>query len=527
MTTTVFVLHHQEHLQNWQFSALQDVIHDGHVTVHLLKLPGKDSYPANLASQIVRKADQKMFGSQNTALKAMPVSQLKAERSQANSVQTIASGIKQHSNGGQSLILNLSEWQQDLALASAAGTPVLTPQLSAHADWRDTPPGLWEALDHAPSIGSRLQVSLPGEKAPRVRALGHSRADDASPLRNQHEAAWRAAGMLRRELNRAATSAPNWGELATDDLSGNRGLPNLWQGFQQVPMHYVSRLLKSRSNRKLGLLDQWILLFNRGEAGKVATNLPSFKRILPGRDVFWADPFPVHRDGRDWIFIEEATFEPRRGHLSVIEIDQAGTVIDHQVILKTPYHLSYPNVFEHQGDWYMVPESGEDRSIQLYRCTGWPGQWEKVMNLMQGPACYDTTFVEHDGKHWMFVNMQAYDGQGPDDELHLFYADELLTDQWTPHPLNPIISDVRCARQAGPIAKRDGKMYRPSQHGGGSYGNGTHINRIDVLSTTEYAETRLETHYPDWDEAITATHHLAESGGLTVADAVYKRPPDV
>jgi len=523
MSTTLYVLHHHEYLQSWQFAALQDAVADQSINLHMLKLPGKDSAPSNLATKWVKLADQKLFGHQNTALKAAAIDELQAERSQADNVAEIAAGIKALSDGKQALILNLSEWQQDLAIASAAGLPVLTPQLSSHADWRNTPPGLWEALRHELVVGSRLQVSLPNEDRPRVSALGYSRADGASALRNQDEAAWRAAGMLRRELARIATSAPNWGALALDELSGNYGLPNLWQAFQQVPVHFAKRMLKARRLR--GYLDQWILLINRGQAGKLATDLPTFQRIIPDRDVFWADPFPVHRDGRDWIFIEEATFEPRRGHLAVIEIDQAGQVIDHQVILKTPYHLSYPNVFEHEGQWYMVPESGADRSIQLYRCTEWPGKWEKVMNMMQGPACYDSTFIEHDGKHWMFVNMQAYDGQGPDDELHLFYADELLTDQWTPHPLNPIVSDVRCARQAGPIFKRDGDIYRPSQHGGGSYGNGTHINRIDVLSTTEYAETRLETHYPDWDEEITATHHLAESGGLTVADAVYRRPP--
>lgn len=523
MSTLLFVLHHHEHLQNWQHTALKDAVADGSIKLHFVKLPGHDAAPSNLASRWVALADQKLFGQQNTAQKSVDLSDITAERSQASNAATIAAGVKNHSDGSQALILNLSEWQQDLAIAAAAGVPVLTPQLSANADWRDTPPGLWEALDHALSVGSRLQVSLPGERVPRVSSLGHSRADNASALRNHNEAAWRAAGMLRRELARLAKHAPNWGELPLDDLSANRGLPNPWQAFKQVPLHFVKRRLAARANR--GHLDQWILLFKRGPVGQLATDLPNFQRIVPNRDVFWADPFPVHRDGRDWIFIEEATFEPRRGHLSVIEIDQAGKVIDHQVILKTPYHLSYPNVFEHQGEWYMVPESGEDRSIQLYRCTQWPGQWEKVMDLMHGPACYDSTFIEHDGKYWMFVNMQAYAGQGADDELHLFYADELITDQWTAHPLNPIVSDVRCARQAGRIYKRDGQIFRPSQHGGGSYGNGTHINRIDTLSTTEFSETRLATYYPDWADDITATHHLAESGGLTVADAVYKRPP--
>jgi|GEM_PF-2880440 len=524
MATTLFVLHHNEDIQSWQAAFLRKFVAQVGFVLHLVRLPGDDRYPSNLASKIIAQADQRLFGADNTALQRVAVSELKAERSSANNVEAIAAGIKSRTSGGQVLVLNLSEWQQDFNIATAAGAPVLTPQLSEAADWRDTPPGLWEAIEHHLSIGSRLQVYLPGESTPRVTGLGHSRADDASPLRNQHEAAWRAAAMLSRTLQGLAEAAPNWGELAQDDLSANLGLPNLFQGFKLVPLHYGKRMLKSRGNR--GFLDQWILLYKRGVEGTVATDLPNFKRIIPSRDVFWADPFPVHRDGRDWIFIEEATFVPRRGHLSVIEIDADGAVIDHQVILKTPYHLSYPNVFEHQGEWYMVPESGEDKTIQLYKCTEWPGKWEKVMNMMEGQACYDTTFAEHDGKHWMFVNIQGFDGQGPDDELHLYYADELLTDKWTPHPMNPVVSDVRYARQAGRIFKKDGQLFRPSQHGGGSYGNGTHINRIDTLTTNEFAETRLETHYPDWSEDITATHHLAESGGLTLADAVYHRPPE-
>lgn len=526
MATKIFVLHHGQTLQSWQHAAIADATANAALSFHFVQLPGRDIYPTNNACKLVAAADQKMFGSENTALQRVPVADLAAQRSEASDVASVAAGVKSRADGAQVIILNLSEWKQDNALASACGVPVLTPQLSAAADWRDTPPGLWEALEHDLSIGSRLQVSLPGETTPRVTGIGHSRADDASPLRNVQQAAWRAAGMLRRELTKLGNQAPVWGDLAHDDLSANRKLPSLWQGFQHVPLHFVARMIKSRQHRKLGILDQWILLFNRGNSGETATDLPSFQRILPPRDVFWADPFPVHRDGRDWIFIEEATFKPRRGHLAVIEINDNGDVIDHQIILKTPYHLSYPNVFEHAGEWYMVPESGADKTVQLYRCTAWPGQWEKVMNLMEDTACYDSTFVEHQGLWWMFVNCQAYDGQGPDDELHLFYSDELVSDNWTPHPLNPVISDVRCARQAGPIVQRNGQLIRPSQHGGGSYGNGTHLNRIDELNTKAYKETRLATYYPDWDDSITATHHLAECGGLTVADAVYLRPPN-
>ena len=37
-----------------------------------------------------------------------------------------------------------------------------------------------------------------------------------------------------------------------------------------------------------------------------------------------------------------------------------------QMVLKEPFHLSFPFVFEDQGVIYMIPESQEDDSIRLY-----------------------------------------------------------------------------------------------------------------------------------------------------------------
>jgi len=49
-----------------------------------------------------------------------------------------------------------------------------------------------------------------------------------------------------------------------------------------------------------------------------------------------------------------------------------------QIVLDEPYHLSYPYVFEWQGDYYMVPESYQVNSILLYRAVNFPTDWEFV-----------------------------------------------------------------------------------------------------------------------------------------------------
>ena len=41
-------------------------------------------------------------------------------------------------------------------------------------------------------------------------------------------------------------------------------------------------------------------------------------------------------------------------------------------------------------------------------------------------------------------------------ELYLFYSDNLLSQNWKSHPMNPVISDVKRARPAGKILELNG-----------------------------------------------------------------------
>ena len=54
-----------------------------------------------------------------------------------------------------------------------------------------------------------------------------------------------------------------------------------------------------------------------------------------------------------------------------------------QVVLDEPFHLSYPYVFEFEGEHYMVPESHQDRSLRLYRAVDFPTRWEHACNLIE------------------------------------------------------------------------------------------------------------------------------------------------
>jgi hypothetical protein len=116
------------------------------------------------------------------------------------------------------------------------------------------------------------------------------------------------------------------------------------------------------------------------------------------------------------------------------------------------------------------------------------------------------------------------EGGSASEELFVYYADALLSGNWTPHPRNPVISDVTRARPAGPIQLRDGQLYRPSQDCSVRYGYAIRINQIAVLSKEDYAETEISRIKPDWSKNVLGTHTLAYAAGLTVVDALLVRP---
>jgi hypothetical protein len=186
-----------------------------------------------------------------------------------------------------------------------------------------------------------------------------------------------------------------------------------------------------------------------------------------------------------------------------------------------PYHLSYPFIFEHRGEYYMIPETAQNRTIESYRCTRFPDQWEFYKTLMPNVLAVDATLFEYALRWWMFVNI-ASKGGSTWDELHLFYADDPLSNIWTPHPMNPIVSDVRCARPAGRIFRREGDLLRPSQDSSLRYGYAINFNRITKLTIHEYEEELFERIEPP-NRDILAVHTYNRSDYMFVVDALIKR----
>lgn len=267
--------------------------------------------------------------------------------------------------------------------------------------------------------------------------------------------------------------------------------------------------------RDVAMNEQWMVAFSFN-----SSDPRSFHRIEPPKNCIWADPFVIQDGDRAWIFVEEMSFSELRGMLAVIEARRDGTWSPPVRILDRPYHLSYPCVFRWNGAFYMVPETGSDRTVQLFRATDFPLRWEHVSVLLADIEAVDPTPFEYDGRWWMYLTTAS----SPNlyDELSLYSAATPLG-PWTPHPLNPVVSDLAGGRCAGRPFRRDGKLVRAAQDCVKRYGHSMELREIVTLTDSAWEERVVDRILPDWARGLTCTHTLNVDGEVTVIDGARDR----
>jgi hypothetical protein len=262
--------------------------------------------------------------------------------------------------------------------------------------------------------------------------------------------------------------------------------------------------------------EQWFVAFGFGHHAYA-----KFHRLYPPDDRLWADPFVLQDRGRTWLFVEEMLFAENRGTIAVMELHRDGTASPPKTVLARPYHLSYPCVFYWNGAHYMLPETGEHETIELYRATNFPYAWEPHASLMSGLRAVDATLFEHRDRWWLYVST-APDGETYD-ELALYHAASPLG-PWTPHRGNPLMIDVTAGRCAGRPFLRDGRLIRPAQNGARRYGHSIALRELIALTPEVYEERPAGAIEPDWDAGLIGTHTLNVDGDAVVLDGLRYRP---
>ncbi len=316
--------------------------------------------------------------------------------------------------------------------------------------------GFWEVMRKRPIMHTQVNMYVGSRASKQVVFQAAVRTYPWSPWRSRQDVSWKAASFLPRQLERLhrlgaeayLARAREISEDAAHDEQLDGGVPSNSVALMLI-LVYLARFAK-RLLEKLWMVEQWFLLYDIHP--QMSTSLCQFKALHPPKDREWADPHVVAKDGQYYVFFEELIFRRGPGHIAVLILDQNGQPQgEPQIVLKRDYHLSYPHIFTHHDTWYMIPETMDNKTIELYECVEFPHVWRHTMNLLEDIQAVDSTVLFHHGKWWLFTSLADSEASPVGDELFLFYADDLFTTQWQPHALNPIVSDVRHARLAGGI----------------------------------------------------------------------------
>jgi len=383
------------------------------------------------------------------------------------------------------------------------------------------PPGFWEVVDNWSETGTAL-IAQGGELSlNRVLFRSCFFTYPLSPARHRSYYFWATTPFFARQISllRRLGSKKYFEETEKFNTALLREIkgytaPSNFLTVKSI-LKLVRRLIKECSQR-LFYKDRWFLLYSFEQ--DISDNLNEFKKIMPPKDKFWADPHLIQVDKRYYIFIEEFLHAKNKGHISVIELDETGNWKSPVKVLEKDYHLSYPFIFKWNDKFYMVPESGANKTIDLYECSDFPYKWDFKQCIMENISAVDTTIIHYGDKWWLFTAVAENEAAAPNVELFLFYSDDIFNGKWVAHPRNPIVSDVKSARPAGSIFVKDGKLFRPSQDCSHVYGYGFDLNEIELLSETEYSERKTKSVRPNWDKNIQATHTYANWNNLTVID---------
>lgn len=237
-------------------------------------------------------------------------------------------------------------------------------------------------------------------------------------------------------------------------------------------------------------------------------------------DKFCADPFFLtSANGSLKILIEEFRIDDNYGNISLMTLDQDFKLVNQKIIHDTNSHQSYPLVFNDNNKTYIFSETAQRGKLSCYEYDHKSESINFVQDIIDLPL-RDSTVLKYNDMYWIFGTLTE---NGMDYLLHVFYSDNLFG-PYKSHQMNPVKNGLDGTRSAGSFINVDGIIYRPSQNCQKSYGESIAINKIKVLSVTDFIEEHYMTIKVDINKrsnhGIHSIHTINASGNIIVMDGL-------
>ena len=167
------------------------------------------------------------------------------------------------------------------------------------------------------------------------------------------------------------------------------------------------------------------------------------------------------------------------------------------------FHI--PNIFENEGQIYMIPESESKRTLSLYLAVEFPTKWKEIKTILKF-GCSDPELFKF-GNKWHLL----YTKTKNNNELFLRINDN-LKDGWSSCKEYKILTGPN-SRNGGKIFSLNKKIYRVSQNCKKDMEKEILVNEILNLSNINYKEKLVRQIKPDLVKGI-CVHTLNFKGEI-------------
>lgn len=247
---------------------------------------------------------------------------------------------------------------------------------------------------------------------------------------------------------------------------------------------------------------------------------------------FYADPFGLWHDETLTVLAEAYDYRVKRGHIVFFSYDKDFTLKSQGQALAAPHHLSYPQIFAHEGKIYMLPEAHRSGKLTLYCATDFPCHWQAVTNLLDVPAI-DATLFHHDNSWHCIYSLP----DAPFSKLYHARGDS-LTSTFVTDTKQPFLSIKNKARMGGAPFYIENQLHLPLQNCSTTYGGKLEIYPVDKSSDTRdvvHLNNSLSPHLTPrfslsagvWSAPYTSgLHTLSAAGPVTLFDVkrIHRSP---
>jgi len=205
---------------------------------------------------------------------------------------------------------------------------------------------------------------------------------------------------------------------------------------------------------------------------------------------FVADPFLFPENGTWHMFFEvlKDLNDNSSGSIAHATSSDGFSWTYDQLVIDETRHMSHPNTFKYDGNYYITPSTKEQK-LDLYVAGTFPTSWSLSSTLIDAANqsfnnINDPSVFRYNNTWWAFFTS---DGDSTRNTLEIWYADT-IEGNWTRHP-DAAISTTDAASPCNQPIVRDNHIEIYYQDTSGTYRT-VNAYKITDLSKTSFSQTQ-------------------------------------